>query len=91
MVIEGLSDGAVKQGVPREMATTLAAQTVAGAAKMVLKTNKHPAQLRDAVCSAGGTTICGVHALERGNIRYAFMDALEAATKRGEEIAKMNK
>lgn len=68
-MIEALSDGGVKMGLHREMATTFAAQTVLGAAKMVLETGKHMGQLKDEVCSAGGTTIAGIHALERGGVR----------------------
>lgn len=56
-------------GIPRNMAAQLAAQTVFGAAKMVLQTGKHPAQLKDEVCSAGGCTITGVHAMESGGVR----------------------
>lgn len=68
-MIEALSDGGVKQGIPRAMATEFAAQTVLGAAKMVLGTKKHPGELKDEVCSAGGSTICGIHALEKGGVR----------------------
>lgn len=69
-IIEALADGGVKQGVPRQMALQFAAQTLLGAAKTVLLTGKHPAVLRDEVCSPGGATIVGVHELEKGNLRW---------------------
>lgn len=80
MVIEALADGAVKEGLPRALAYKLASQTVAGAGKMQLKTQMHPGILKDNVCSPGGSTIKGVEALEKGNIRASFMDAIEKAT-----------
>lgn len=67
--IEALSDGGVRMGLHREMATQFAAQTVMGAAKMVLETNKHMGTLKDEVCSAGGQTIAGIHAMERCAVR----------------------
>jgi pyrroline-5-carboxylate reductase len=91
LVIEALSDGGVRVGLPRDVATTLAAQTVLGSAKMVLETGLHPGTLKDMVASPGGTTIAGLHALERGGVRGALMDAVEAATKRSQELGTDNR
>ena len=87
-IIEAMSDGGVRVGLPRDVATTLAAQTVLGAAKMVLESGLHPGQLKDTVTSPGGTTIAGLHALERGGIRAALMDAVQAAAQRSAELGK---
>lgn len=84
---EALADGAVECGVPRDKAAVYAAQTLLGAAKMLLEYG-HPGDLKDAVCSPGGTTIAGVHALEAGGMRNAAMDAVSAAYKRTLELKK---
>lgn len=68
-MIEALSDGGVRMGIHRDMATKFAAKTVLGAAKMVLESGRHTGQLKDEVCSAGGTTIAGMHELEKGAVR----------------------
>lgn len=86
-----MADGAVKQGVPRQMAIQFAAQTVLGAAKTVLQTGKHPSVLKDEVCSPGGSTICGVHELEKGCVRSAFINAVEKATERNAELGNIKK
>ena len=85
LVIEALSDGGVRMGLPRDVATRLAAQTVLGAAKMVLETGQHPGQLKDQVATPGGTTIEGLHALEGAGVRRAFMDAVVAATEKAKK------
>ncbi len=88
VVIEALADGGVKMGLPRDVATTLAAQTAFGAAKMVLESGTHIGQLRDSVTSPGGTTIEGLHALEKGGIRNALIDAVETATKKSKRLGR---
>jgi pyrroline-5-carboxylate reductase len=88
VMIEALSDGGVRVGLPRDVATTLAAQTVFGAAKVALDSGSHPGVLKDMVASPGGTTIAGLHALERGGFRAAVMNAVEAAALRSTELAR---
>jgi pyrroline-5-carboxylate reductase len=87
-LIEAMADGGVRCGLPRDVSLALAAQTVLGAAKMILETGQHPAILKDAVTSPGGTTIAGLQVLERAAFRAAAIDAVEAAAKRAQELGK---
>jgi len=86
VMIEALSDAGVRVGLPRDLSLKLAAQTVMGAAKMVLVEYEHPARLKDQVTSPGGTTIAGLDALERAGFRSAIIEAVKAATNRAEEL-----
>ena len=88
VIIEALTDGGVRMGIPRQVAQILAAQTLLGTAKMVLKTGDHPGALKDQVASPGGTTIAGLHKLEQGGLRATLMNAVEAATRRSQELGR---
>lgn len=86
MFIEAMADAAVQGGMPRDMAYTFAAQSVLGSAKMVLETGKHPAELKDMVCSPGGTTIDAVAVLEEKGMRSAVMGAMKACIEKSKSM-----
>jgi pyrroline-5-carboxylate reductase len=88
VMIEALGDAGVRMGLPRAIASALAAQTVRGAAEMAIATGEHPAVLKDRVASPGGTTIAGLQALENGRLRGTLIAAVEAATRRSIELAE---
>ena len=88
LFVEALADGAVACGLPRAKAIAYAAQMLQGAGKLILESGKHPGELKDAVCSPGGSTIAGVQALEHGGFRAACIQAVEAAWKRNIELGK---
>jgi pyrroline-5-carboxylate reductase len=87
IIIEALAEAGVKVGLPRDIATELAAQTTYGAAKMVLETGYHPAMLKDAVTTPAGTTIDGIMALEEGGLRVTLIKAVMRATERSKQLA----
>ena len=88
MVVDALADGGVLMGLPRDVALKLAAQTMLGSAKTVLETGKHPEDLKDSVCSPGGTTIEGVKVLEDYGMRAAFISAVQASAEKSKEMGK---
>lgn len=88
LFIEAMADAAVAGGMPRQQAYEFAAQTVLGSAKMVLETGMHPGQLKDMVCSPGGTTIQAVKVLEERSFRAAVMDAVEACVEKSKNMTK---
>lgn len=88
MLIEAMADSAVLEGMPRNQAYTFAAQSVLGSAKMVLETNKHPGELKDMVCSPGGTTIEGVVALEKSGFRASIMEAMKTTAEKSKKMSK---
>jgi len=91
LTIEALRDGGVAAGLPRGIATRLAAQTVLGSARLVLETGQHPGVLKDMVTSPGGTTVEGIHELEKGGVRGAFINAVRAATEKSRRLGQGGK
>lgn len=88
LIMEALSDGGVAAGLPRDIATKLAAQTLLGSAKLLLETGLHPGALKDMVTSPGGTTIEGLHELEKGGVRAALINAVRAATDKSKKLGQ---
>ncbi|NLC68079.1 MAG: pyrroline-5-carboxylate reductase [Clostridiaceae bacterium] len=91
MMIESMADATVLSGIPRKIAYTMAAQAVLGSAKMVLETGKHPAELKDEICTPAGTTIEAVKSLEKSCFRYAIMEAMCKCTEKAKIIGEKYK
>lgn len=89
LIIDAMADAGVKMGLYRGDALALSAQTVLGAAKMLLETGEHPGLLKDQVTSPGGTAIAGLHTLEKGGLRTTIINAVEAATLRSKELGRI--
>lgn len=87
VIIDALADAGVLIGLPRKLAIEAAAQTLYGAAKMVLETGKHPDELRDQVTSPGGTTIAGIYAMEQKGLRGALIDGVKACLDKSDQMA----
>jgi pyrroline-5-carboxylate reductase len=87
IILDALAEAGVSVGLPREVATLLAAQTAYGAARMVLETDLHPALLKDQVTTPGGTTIAGIQALEEGKLRATLIRAVQRSAERAKELA----
>jgi pyrroline-5-carboxylate reductase len=87
VILDALAEGAVKLGLPRDLARRLAIQTALGSAKLAAETGRHLGELRDMVASPGGATLAGLEVLERGNLRATLMGAVEAATRRSRELS----
>jgi pyrroline-5-carboxylate reductase len=90
MFLEAMADGGVREGLPRELAYQLAAQTIMGTAQMYLELGLHPAKIKDMVTSPAGTTIEGCYALEKAGMRSALMDAVHVGAKRSRELGEGN-
>ena len=90
-VIEAMADAGVIHGLPRDVAYRAAAQTMVGAGKMVLEGSLHPAELKDAVCSPGGTTVMGMFELEKAGVRKAMLDAVSAAFQKTQQVSSLEK
>ena len=91
LFIEAMADAAVADGMPRAQAYKFAAQSVYGAAKMVIETGKHPGELKDAVCSPGGTTIAAVAKLEEAGLRNAVISAQRCCVEKSKKMGKIKK
>ena len=89
LIVDALADAGVKMGLSREDALLLSAQSVLGAAKLLLETNEHPGRLKDKVTSPGGTAIAALHTIEAGGLRTTLINAVEAGTKRSRELGEM--
>ena len=89
LIIDAMADAGVKMGLSRKDSLLLSTQTVMGSAKLLLESSEHPGQLKDRVTSPGGTSIAGIHTLEKGGLRTTIIDAVETATNRSKELGEM--